>query len=941
MNEPTPVGNPNDRSTFETTPDALPFSQSWAGRAWLYSTRSRLGQYQAGFLILILAALALRLWELSGRVMHYDEAIHLYYSWQLSNFEDYFHSPWMHGPFQIELVALFLKLLGDSDFIARLAYVLFGTALVGLPYFLRQGLGQAGALLTSLLLTISPSLLYFSRFGRNDIIMAFLTASLFILMWQYLQQNKNRYLYLASAVLALAFSTKETSYIVTLIFGALAFLLALPHSSFRLPGRIRFPWLKGTSEETTAEGRSGRFQLRKIGDLGVRARQRLAPARLTGPAGFLILLITLTLPQWSAGVELAHAGFISATGALLGAETAAGVDEFLGLTLVTQDGAATGIVGAPQWGGALVPLPLFDAPVWLHGLALLLFVGVCFPFAWKSSKTWQLRLAGVGVPTAMAGVAGLLLVRPLGGGAPGLLIAGAVSLTCVAVFAYLRYPWRRCLPLMVMPFLITVIYAVLFLPVVKVDALLLRVLPDGIQVASSGNAIPLNFVVAAGVLTLTSLISLVLGLQWKGGVWLACAAIFYLIWVTLYTTFFTNFAGVFSGAWQGLGYWVAQQEVARGNQPWYYYFVGLSVYEFLPVIFGLIGAVVFVKRRDRLGMALAFWAGVNFLAYTIASEKMPWLLVNITLPFVFLAGKLLGELAEQVLLWRRITEPGKPLLVAALLTTPPLSLVGAVYLALSYTDTEISFSLTQLIILISVALLAVASAWLVRRAGEQAGLALAGLGMAGLLLALTTWAALRAAYTYDDSNREILVYAQGSANLRETYQELVADLFAKADPMALSSPVQVDYDLWFPFQWYVRHQQEAGLLQFSCFRDEGGAAGCRAIEGDLTASGLLLAAHHRVSVPGGGLPNYRQIGPRHNLLWFPETYRRPGENRQAEEFGEEFAKDLIFFRDAASNREYWGDALNYLLYRKLDSDWFTSEYYTYLLRNSKGTTANP
>ena len=929
MNEPITIPGQDDWPAVETPPVTPPFSQSWVGRAWLYLTKSRRGRYQTGFLALLLTALGLRLWELSGRVMHYDEAIHLYYSWQLSNFEDYFHSPWMHGPFQIELVALFLKLLGDTDFTARLAYALLGTALVALPYFLREHLGRAGTLLTGVLLTISPSLLYFSRFGRNDIIMAFLATSLFILMWRYIHQSKNRYLYLAAAVLAIAFATKETAYIITLIFGALAFLMALPYAAFR-PARGESSAPAGELSGPTPRSMNPTLsRLKAAPAWGVRTLRRLNPARLTGPGGFLVLLITLTLPQWSAGVELAQKGLFYAVGVLFGEDTATRAEESLGLTLVNRDGVTNGIVGAPHWDAPFVQLPLFDAPVLMHGLVLLLFIGVCLAIAWKYSGSWQRWLAGAGIPVAMVGASALAVLRPLGG-TPDLLMAGGISLTCLAAFIYLRYPWRKSLPLLLAPFLITVFYTVLFLPVVKVDALLLKALPDGIQVASSGNAVPLNFIVAAGVLTFTGLVSLALGLHWKGGVWLVCAAIFYLIWVTLYTTIFTNFAGIFSGVWQGMGYWIAQQDVARGNQPWYYYFVGLSVYEFLPVIFGLIGAVVFVKRRDRLGMALAFWAGVNFLAYTVASEKMPWLLVNITLPFIFLAGKLLGELVEQVP-WQRITEKGQLLSLVA----PPLTLAGVLYVALSYVNTETSLTLTRIGVLVGTALLAVSSAWLARRAGSEPGLALAGLGIAGLLLGFTAWTAFQAAYTYDDSKREILVYAQGSANLLETHQELSNNLFADADSSVLSSPVQVDYDLWYPFQWYVRHEQEAGLLHFTCFRDEKGEGGCSAVEGDVEAAGLLLAAHHRAT-GAGKLPDYRQTGPRRNLLWFPETYRRPGENRQTEEFQEEFTKDLAFFRDAASERKYWHEALNYLLYRRLDSDWFTSEYYTYLPRDSAG-----
>jgi predicted membrane-bound mannosyltransferase len=87
----------------------------------------------------------------------------------------------MHGPFQIEFTALIFRIFGDTDFTARLGYVLFGTTLVGLPYFLRGHLGRFGALLAGVMLAVSPALLYFSHFGREDIIMAFWATALLVL----------------------------------------------------------------------------------------------------------------------------------------------------------------------------------------------------------------------------------------------------------------------------------------------------------------------------------------------------------------------------------------------------------------------------------------------------------------------------------------------------------------------------------------------------------------------------------------------------------------------------------------------------------------------------------------------------------------------------------------------------------------------------------------
>ncbi|MFQ6027535.1 MAG: flippase activity-associated protein Agl23, partial [Dehalococcoidia bacterium] len=279
------------------------------------------GWLEAAFLGLVLLALGMRLWELDGRTLHYDEAIHVHYAWRLSNLEEYIHSPWMHGPFQIEYTALMFRIFGDSDFTARLGYVFFGAALVGLPYFLRNYLGRSGSLIIALMLTLSPSLLYFSRFGRNDILMAFWAVSLLILFWRYLHHSKNLYLYLAAAVLAFMFATKETAYLVTVVFGGIAFLLALPDLVPCLMRRAKF-------------------------------------SELRGAAGFLILAVTLTLPQWSALVALFQGT--------------------LGLSLINAEGVSTGLVGAPQWAEPFLILPVYSAPWWIHGLAVILLGGGLF-----------------------------------------------------------------------------------------------------------------------------------------------------------------------------------------------------------------------------------------------------------------------------------------------------------------------------------------------------------------------------------------------------------------------------------------------------------------------------------------------------------------------------------------------------------------------------------
>ncbi len=51
--------------------------------------------------------------------------------------------------------------------------------------------------------------------------------------------------------------------------------------------------------------------------------------------------------------------------------------------------------------------------------------------------------------------------------------------------------------------------------------------------------------------------------------------------------------GIGRGVWQGLYYWIQQQQVARGGQPIYYYALLLPLYEQLAIVFGLAGAGLF------------------------------------------------------------------------------------------------------------------------------------------------------------------------------------------------------------------------------------------------------------------------------------------------------------------------------------------------------------
>src|SRR5205823_6170444 len=124
-----------------------------------------------------------------------------------------------HGPLQFIVTALFFFLFGVSDITARLMAVLFGTAMIGLPYFLRQWMGRPAALLASGYIAISPAFVYVSRLERDDIFTAFFAFVLAIAIFRFIDTRRERYLYIAAAAAALSLSAMENTYITLFVFG--------------------------------------------------------------------------------------------------------------------------------------------------------------------------------------------------------------------------------------------------------------------------------------------------------------------------------------------------------------------------------------------------------------------------------------------------------------------------------------------------------------------------------------------------------------------------------------------------------------------------------------------------------------------------------------------------------------------------------------------------
>src|SRR5690606_37142276 len=132
-----------------------------------------------------------------------------------------------------------------------------------------------------------------------------------------------------------------------------------------------------------------------------------------------------------------------------------------------------------------------------------------------------------------------------------------------------------------------------------------------------------------------------------------------VFYAALYTTMFTNMGGLASGTVGSLGYWLGQQDVQRGAQPWFYSLVLLPQYELIGVVlFPLCAALTLwrvvpkiisgepVGQRNYLRGLCLYWAVMMLAILSWAGEKMPWLSIHISLPLILLAGSYIGGAIE-------------------------------------------------------------------------------------------------------------------------------------------------------------------------------------------------------------------------------------------------------------------------------------------------------
>ena len=185
------------------------------------------------FILIVALAFFLRLYRLDERVFHHDEAAVGYFTYKLFKDGIYSYDPSFHGPFIYYATSEIFRLLGDSDYSARLLPAILGAGLIFLLIPLRKYIGSYGMIFAAFFLALSPSFLYYSRFYREDIFMAFFSLLTLVCAVKYAEKFSEEkyslarvfYLFSGAAALASMAALKENAYIIMALI--VLFLLLL------------------------------------------------------------------------------------------------------------------------------------------------------------------------------------------------------------------------------------------------------------------------------------------------------------------------------------------------------------------------------------------------------------------------------------------------------------------------------------------------------------------------------------------------------------------------------------------------------------------------------------------------------------------------------------------------------------------------------------------
>lgn len=175
-------------------------------------------------LLVILAGLLLRWLQLDGRPIHHDESLHAIYGkyFYTDPAEKFYrYDPLLHGPVLYNTLPYFYQFLDVTKWAGRAMIACLGSFFIFIPLLFRRYLNRNTVLTLITFIAFSPSLIFWSRFLREDFLVLF---SMFLMLWGATVTNGKWKGFFFFTGLVLHFCVKENSYVtLALLLGFLVF----------------------------------------------------------------------------------------------------------------------------------------------------------------------------------------------------------------------------------------------------------------------------------------------------------------------------------------------------------------------------------------------------------------------------------------------------------------------------------------------------------------------------------------------------------------------------------------------------------------------------------------------------------------------------------------------------------------------------------------------
>ncbi|MFC6726833.1 flippase activity-associated protein Agl23, partial [Halobium palmae] len=146
---------------------------------------------------------------LGARVMHWDEGRVAYWILRYHETGEFFYRPIIHGPFLAVVNDYLLAFLPATDFTVRLPVAVVGGLLPLAALLFRDRLRNAETVALALFLAADPLLLYYSRFMRNDVVVAAFSVFALVFVVRGIDRRNPAYFVPAGASFAAGLAAKE------------------------------------------------------------------------------------------------------------------------------------------------------------------------------------------------------------------------------------------------------------------------------------------------------------------------------------------------------------------------------------------------------------------------------------------------------------------------------------------------------------------------------------------------------------------------------------------------------------------------------------------------------------------------------------------------------------------------------------------------------------